>query len=86
MIKVILEALDNNPITPRTGKAKVQGECDHLPIEGKPMIVMYDSSENTESPGVRIHTDNVEQIENVIRFYDDARRAFKLTILNHNNH
>lgn len=80
MIKVKLEALDNKPITPRTGKCSVMAEIFHLPKEGNMLIFGY-VDEDCESPGVRMATDGIEQIGNEIKFYDNAKRPFMITLL-----
>lgn len=77
----MLQALDGNPITPRTGKASVIATTDRLPIEGELQIFMYDEKEGCESPGVRVATDRIERIGNQIKFCDDKNRPFKITIL-----
>lgn len=80
MISCELEALDGKPITPRTGKALVKAETMHLPVEKGISIFIYDN-ETCESPGVHIATDNLENIGNEYRFFDDAKRPFRMTIL-----
>lgn len=80
MIKVKLEALDNEVITPRTGKTSVIAETKELPHEGGYHFFFY-LDEDCESPGVAIATDNVEQLNNEVKFYDDKKRPFKITIL-----
>ncbi len=77
--EVELEALDGNPITKRTGKAKVSAETNRLPIEGAVQIFIY-KNETCDSPGVQIATDGIERIGNEIKFFDDAKRPFKITI------
>ena len=79
MIKVLLEALDEKVITPRTGKSKVLAETSRLPIEGEVQEFYY--LEKCESPGARIATDGIEKMDNEIKFFDDAKRPFKITIL-----
>lgn len=81
MIKVILESLDGNSITPRTGKTKVSASTEKLPSNGDCQIFLYDAEEECESPGVRIATDGLEKLGNEYKFYDDAKRPFKVTIL-----
>lgn len=80
MIKVTLEALDHKSITPRTGKSKVNAETNHLPIEGRNQIFFY-VNETCESPGISIYTQGIERLGNEIKFYDNDRRPFKMTIL-----
>lgn len=79
MIKVILEALDGNPITPRTGKHKVQANIDSIPLEGKQSFFYYDN-EDCESTGVVIMTYGLERIENELLFNSHEKRAYKITI------
>lgn len=80
MIKVKLEALDNNVITPRTGKTSVIAQTQALPIEGGYQFFFY-LDEDCESPGVAIATDGVEKLDNEVKFYDEKKRPFKITIL-----
>lgn len=80
MRKVKLEALDNLPITPKTGKSSVIGELPRLPVEGQKIICFYLDDE-CESPGVSIETNCVEQINNEIKFFDYAKRPFKITLI-----
>lgn len=81
MTKVILEALDQVAITPRTGKFKVQGVCETLPTENSRLMVFYDANENTESPGVVMYPEGIERLGNEFKFFDTAKRPFKLTIV-----
>lgn len=80
LINVELQALDNNPITPRTGKGKVTAQMTHLPIEGNQQNFIY-VNEDCESPGVRIETNGIERLGNELKFYDYENRAFKITLL-----
>jgi hypothetical protein len=79
-IKIVMEALDSNPITPRTGKAKVKAEIPSFPEEGKKLFCFY-RDEDCESPGVHIETNGIEQMGNEIKFYNYEKRAFKITLV-----
>lgn len=80
MIKVKLESLDKNVITPRTGKNCVQAETSRLPVEGQRQSFFY-FNEDCESPGVSMMTECIERIGNEIKFYDNEKRPFMITIL-----
>lgn len=81
MYKIILEALDNVVITPRTGKTIVKGSIKKLPEEKDYLMVVFDESEGTESPGVFTEINNLERIENEYRYSDYSKRPFKITVL-----
>lgn len=81
MIKVILEALDGNVITPRTGKSKVKGSIKALPKEDDYLMVIFDESEGTESPGVFTEINNLELIGNEYRYIDYDNRNFSITVI-----
>ena len=80
IIKVKLESLDGQVITPRTGKTSVLAELIYLPHEGQTITCMY-LDEDCESPGVRMETNGIEQYGSEIKFYDYDRRPFKLTLI-----
>jgi hypothetical protein len=80
MIKVKFESLDNEFITPRTGKTSVYGEINHMPIEGEKLTCIY-VNEDCESPGVFTETHRIEKLGNEIKFFDFTKRPFKITIL-----
>ena len=80
MIKVELEALDEKPITPKTGKTKVTAVIDHFPIQGQKQLFLY-TDESCESYGVRIETNNIERIGQEIKFFDYRNRPFKIKII-----
>lgn len=80
MYLVELEALDGNPITPRTGKNKVMAKTVKLPTEGDVLMLFY-IDEDCESPGVRIATDCIDQIEDEYKFFDDSKRPFKIKLI-----
>lgn len=79
MYKVILEVLDNKPITKRTGKSRVNAIMETLPEEGGYHKFLYDE-EDCKSPGIFCATDCVEQNRNEIKFLDINKRPFKVTI------
>jgi hypothetical protein len=80
-IKVMLEALDNKVITKRTGKTKALGKIKKLPENGDYLMVVFDESENIESPGVYTEINNLEQINKEYRYYDYDDRPFKITLV-----
>jgi hypothetical protein len=80
-MRVKLEALDNQVITPRTGKSVVIAHTESLPKEGGWHMFLYDESEACESPGVFIATDGVETLGREMKFYDHDKRPFKITLL-----
>lgn len=81
MINIILEALDGVVITPRTGRTVVKGEIKKLPEEKDYLMVIFDESEGTESPGVFTEINNLERIKNEYRYSDYSKRPFKITVL-----
>lgn len=81
MIKIILEALDGEVITKRTGKSKVKGEIRSLPREKDYLLVVFDESEDTESPGVFTEINNLELIGSEYRYRDYDNRLFSIKIL-----
>lgn len=81
MIKVILEALDGEVITPRTGKSTVKGVIRALPKEDDYLMVVFDESEGTESPGVFTEINNLELIGNEYRYVDHDNRNFSIVVL-----
>lgn len=81
MINIILEALDGIVITPRTGKTSVKGVIKKLPEEKDYLMVVFDESEGTDSPGVFTEINNLERIENEYRYSDYSKRPFKITVL-----
>lgn len=80
MYTVELEALDGNPITPRTGKSKVLSTTNRLPLEGTTQVFIYEN-EGCESPGVSIFISGLEQLNYEFKFYDYEKRPFKLKII-----
>jgi hypothetical protein len=80
MIKITLEAQDGKNITKRTGKSKITGTIKGLPQDGDYLLVSYNKEEETESPGVFIDINNVENIDNEYRFSDFNDRQFKITV------
>ena len=81
MIKVILEALDGKVITPRTGKSTVKGEVRKIPEEEDYLMVIFDESEGTESPGAFVAINGLEILGNEYRFSDGTKRPFKITVV-----
>ena len=84
MYKVLIESLDGNPITERTGRSRCKALGQKLPKEGAYLIFHYvfeDGEKRCESPGVCIATDAVEHIGNEYNFRDDSGRQFKLIVL-----
>lgn len=79
-LKIKLESLDGQVITPRTGKTSVIAEITRLPIEGWKTTALY-LNEDCESPGVSVETNNVERLGNEIKFYDCRNRPFMITLL-----
>lgn len=81
MYKIILEALDGKVITPRTGKAIVKGEIIKLPENDDYLMIVFDESEGTESPGVFTEVNGLEQVENEYKYFDYQKRPFKITVV-----
>lgn len=81
MINIILETLDGTVITPRTGKNIVRGSIKKLPEEKDYLMVIFDESEGTESPGVFTEINGLEQVKNEYRYSDYSKRPFKITVL-----
>jgi hypothetical protein len=84
-MKAILEALDGQPITPRTGISKITGTLNSLPEYPGPFILMYDPDqaihETRPSPGVIMYPRDVERVYNEFRFLSEELRPYKLTII-----
>lgn len=81
MHKIILESLDGEVITPRTGKIAVKGEIRKLPENGDYLMVIFDESEDTVSPGVCTEINGLEQVENEYKYFDYSKRPFKITVV-----
>lgn len=79
MIKCTIEALDQKPITPRTGKSKCKAETDSLPIEGGYQMFTY-VEEGCESLGVALATDDIVREQDVYYFQDIKGRKFKMVV------
>jgi hypothetical protein len=80
VIKIIIEALDSKVITPRTGKSRVNGSIKALPKEDDYLMVIFDESEGTESPGVFTKINNLELIGNEYRYIDYNNRNFSIIV------
>lgn len=80
MHKIILEASDGKVITPRTGRTTVKGEIRKLPENDDYLMVIFDESEATESPGVYVAVNGLESIGKEYRFSDDGKRPFKIIL------
>lgn len=80
-IKVEVEALDGNVITPRTGKSKCEGFILESPVENERFTVFWAPEENTESPGVSIEVNGLDKLGSEYRFFDHDKRPFRVTVL-----
>ena len=76
----VLTALDDKPITPRTGKNQCEVQFNRLPKHGDYIPFCY-VNEDCESPGVMIATDNVTSDRHTYRFEDNEGRLFELIII-----
>lgn len=81
MYKIILEALDGKVITPRTGKVAVKGVIEKLPENDDYLMIVFDESEGTESPGVFTEVNGLEQIKNEYKYFDYSNRPYKITVV-----
>lgn len=84
-MRAILEALDGEPITPRTGISKITGTLSSLPEYPAPFILMYDPNQAVHdtkpSPGVILFPQNIERIDKEYKFVSEELRPYKLTVL-----
>ena len=80
LFKGILTACDGEFITPRTGVSTKKVQFQRLPKHGDYIPFIYEEIE--DSPGVRMATDNVEELEDgMFLFEDNEGRKFKLEVI-----